>query len=167
MTPQALQEYIRKIAKEKSVTPQVIRSKLQIERFLSRISQSQYNENLIFKGGNLLYYLINLERETKDIDFLLKRISGERSSIYQIIKAICEIDLNDNHTFYVLENNIEDLEHNHMEYPGFRVKVNCQFANNQNSTDLIQLDIGVGDIAEEVQHNLKLLYQEKRGPLFE
>lgn len=167
MNPQALQQHIRKIAKEKSVSPQVIRSKLQIERFLSRISQSQYNENLIFKGGNLLSYLINLGRETKDIDFLLKKISGERSSIYQIIKAICEIDLNDNYAFHVLEENIKDLEHDHMEYPGFRVKVNCRFANNQNSTDQIQLDIGVGDIATEVQYNLKLLHQEKKGPLFE
>lgn len=43
------------------------------EEFLRKLSKSQYNSNLILKGGLFIYTLTNFEsRATIDVDFLLR-----------------------------------------------------------------------------------------------
>ena len=51
------------------------------ERLLYRVSVSPYRENLLLKGGSLLYAFNGLEtRPTIDIDFMAQRISRDRDS---------------------------------------------------------------------------------------
>jgi len=59
------------------------------EEFLRRLSKSQYNENLILKGGLLIYTLINFEsRATIDVDFLLRHWSNTIDDVKRMIEEI-------------------------------------------------------------------------------
>ena len=59
------------------------------EEFLRRLSKSQYNENLILKGGLLIYTLTNFEsRATIDVDFLLRHWSNTIDDVKRMIEEI-------------------------------------------------------------------------------
>ena len=76
MNENALKDRIRNISKERGQTAKECWIKLYLERFLSRLSRSQYSDKLIFKGGFLLSYLLETGRETSDLDFLLTRMNA-------------------------------------------------------------------------------------------
>ena len=70
------------------------------ERFLYRLSQSAYSENLILKGALLfLAYNISRSRPTRDIDFLGDKISNKAKDIKNIMKSIAVIDFEDGLVF--------------------------------------------------------------------
>ena len=52
-----------------------------------RLSKSVHADKFIFKGGYLLAYLMNIGRETTDLDFLLTRIKAEEPQISETIEA--------------------------------------------------------------------------------
>ena len=85
MNEQALKDRLQTIAKEKGVRFNECWKKLLLERFLWRLSRSAHNKKFIFKGGFLLAYLMEIGRETIDLDFLLTRM---KSSEIEIEKAI-------------------------------------------------------------------------------
>ena len=55
------------------------------EEFLRRLSFSKYADNLILKGGLLIYTLTNFEsRSTIDVDFLMKQLPNSIEKIQAI-----------------------------------------------------------------------------------
>ncbi|MBP9842034.1 MAG: nucleotidyl transferase AbiEii/AbiGii toxin family protein, partial [Simkaniaceae bacterium] len=62
--------------------------KLLLERFLSRLSRSAYTQQFIFKGGFLLAYIMEIGRETTDLDFLLTSIAASKDEIKEAIEEI-------------------------------------------------------------------------------
>lgn len=106
------------------------------------------------------YYLL-IGRETTDIDLLAKRLHAEKSHIEQIIQEICLFHLNDG--FEMQLDNLDDLDHQHMNYPGFQARVAVQFGV---MSDKFYVDIGVGDTVEPVMLTWpSFIYKDK--PLFE
>ena len=66
------------------------------ERFLYRLSISNYNEKFILKGGLLLFSMTEFKgRPTRDIDFLAESIPNEIENIKKAFINICEIQDND------------------------------------------------------------------------
>jgi predicted nucleotidyltransferase component of viral defense system len=66
----------------------VLRQYIQ-ERFLYRLSKSNYSDNLILKGALLfIAHDISRFRPTKDIDFLGSSLSNDKDEITEIIKDI-------------------------------------------------------------------------------
>lgn len=66
------------------------------ERFLYRVSISDYKNKLILKGGALLLTLdVNKGRPTKDIDFLAKYESLDHATAEKIIREIASIPIDD------------------------------------------------------------------------
>jgi hypothetical protein len=65
--------------------------------------------------------------------------------------------------FAFLFSDIATLEHHHMNYPGFRLRLQAQFGGMK---DRIQVDIGVGDIVQPKIESLEL-YQYKGIAIFE
>lgn len=60
-----------------------------MERFLERISQSEYRDNFILKGGMLVASLIGLDmRATMDIDTTVRSLPLTMSEAEKIIKEI-------------------------------------------------------------------------------
>ena len=69
----SLKGNIKNLAKEKKVPPQIILQNFMFERFLQRLSLSEYRNNFIIKGGVLISCLVGLEsRSTMDIDTTIK-----------------------------------------------------------------------------------------------
>lgn len=59
------------------------------EEFLRKLSKSQYNSNLILKGGLFIYTLTNFEsRATIDVDFLLRQQSNSIEEVSEMIEEI-------------------------------------------------------------------------------
>ena len=113
------------------------------ERFLYRLSKSQYADNFILKGALLfLVHDIKHSRATRDIDFLGSSISNNKDEIEKIIKQITEIKFEDGLRFDPDEFESEDIVEDG-DYHGVRVKF---FAYLENSKERVQIDIGFGDI---------------------
>lgn len=57
------------------------------EEFIRRLSQSRYRDNLILKGGFLLYSISEFTaRPTVDADYLLKNYSNNLGSIELLVR---------------------------------------------------------------------------------
>src|SRR3990167_7204029 len=88
MNEAVLKERLKIIAVEKSTTLNKVWKQLLLERFLARLSDSPYQDKLIFKGGPLLAQYIAINRETIDIEFLMTKIKSERGNIEKAIKEL-------------------------------------------------------------------------------
>jgi len=59
---------IRNLAREKDMSAQVVFQNFMFERFLERLSKSEYKDKFILKGGILIAALIGIEnRATMDM----------------------------------------------------------------------------------------------------
>ncbi len=131
------------IAKTENISFQVLIFRYIHERLLYRLSKSEYCDNFILKGGNLIYAFENvLTRPTKDIDFLGFHINNDIEQIITIFKEILEIN-DDDAVWYNSETikaeSITELN----KYSGVRLFIDCGF---DTIKQRIQIDIGFGDI---------------------
>jgi predicted nucleotidyltransferase component of viral defense system len=161
MNEQGLKDRLQVISKEKDIHFNECWKKLLLERFLSRLSRSKHNQSLIFKGGFLLSYLIDIGRETTDLDFLLTNMNANEDEIKQAIEEIIAIGIEDGFLFSYEK--LELLEQPHMDYPGYRVNLRATFGRMK---DKIQIDIGIGDVVMPTTRKLHL-FQYKDRPMFE
>ncbi|NNM59085.1 MAG: nucleotidyl transferase AbiEii/AbiGii toxin family protein [Legionellales bacterium] len=129
MNEAALKERLKIIASGKGTTLHQVWKQLLLERFLARLSNSSYQDNFIFKGGLLLAKYITINRETVDIDFLMRKIKSEKQQIEKIITEIASNNVEDGFIFTWFS--LEELNQPHMDYTGFRVTLNSQFGNMQ------------------------------------
>jgi predicted nucleotidyltransferase component of viral defense system len=161
MNEQALKERLKSISQAERRTFQETWKLLCLERLLVRLAKSSYHDKFIFKGGLLLSHYIFIGRETKDIDLLMRQIKSEQSNIKEAFIKICDTETSDGFTLSF--DGIDELEHAHMNYPGYRIFVNVRFGKMK---DRIQIDIGIGDPVEPKHESLDL-YQYRGKPLFE
>jgi hypothetical protein len=145
MNEQALKARLKHIGKEKGKGFNEVWKLLVLERFLARLSRSEYSDKFIFKGGLLLSYYLIIGRETIDIDLLARRLNAEKSNVEFIMQEICLLNLDDGFQMEFIS--LEDLDHQHMNYPGFQVGINAQFGVMK---DKFFVDIGVGDVVDPV-----------------
>lgn len=114
-----------------------------IERFIYRLSKSNYSENFILKGALMFSaWGGSGSRPTMDID-LLGKIDNNIDVILVAMKTACEMDveadgISFNSETVTAERIIEDAE-----YQGVRVRVQ---GNLGNARITLQIDIGFGDI---------------------
>ena len=160
MNETALKERLKIIAQEKGITFNETWKQFLLERFLARLSRSKHQGRFIFKGGLLLAQYIIIGRETVDADFLMQRLKSEAPSIQSAMMEIISIDLGDKFQFEW--DSIEELMQPHMSYPGFRITLKTYFGKMK---DKIQVDIGVGDLVNPIEENIRVL-QYKGKPIF-
>ena len=79
-------------AKEERIPFQLVLQLFAQEEFLRKLSQSEYVNHFVLKGGMFIYTLTEFQsRPTKDIDFLLRDLHGSMENIEQTMKNICAI----------------------------------------------------------------------------
>lgn len=132
------------IAKKENLQYQLLVTRYFQERFIYRLSVSQYRNHFLLKGGALLYAHDRFKaRPTIDIDFLGMQISNDRSHILNVVKEICSIpyeqDGVDFHTETLSASDIAIEK----RYPGVRVALTVTMDSIKQD---ISMDIGFGDI---------------------
>lgn len=157
----SLKDKVRAISKAQGRPFNIIWRSLVLERFLARLSASNFRERFIFKGGMLLSQYVSLGRETADLDFLLKGLSAEQALISEVITEICRIDLEDGFQFSIARIGI--INHLLTKYPGYELSLDA--ACGQSATK-VSIDIGVGGWADTTVKEIALISSAK-GPIFE
>ncbi len=161
MNEQGLKDRLQAISKEKSIHFNECWKKLLLERFLSRLSRSTHSQKFIFKGGFFLSYIMDIGRETTDLDFLLTNMNASKDEIKQAIQEVIAIESEDGFLFGYEK--IDLLEQPHMDYPGYRISLKATFGRMK---DKIQIDVGIGDVVMPITRELHL-FQYKGRPMFE
>lgn len=71
-----------------------------MERFLERVSLSEYKEHFILKGGMLVSSLLGISaRATMDIDTTVQALPLIKEDIEKIVEQICNVPIDDNISF--------------------------------------------------------------------
>ena len=112
------------------------------EEFLRKLSKSKYVNNLVLKGGLLIYTLTNFEsRATIDVDFLLQEQSNTIENIQHIIQEV--IDFPTGNDFIWMEAKAFEVISPQRRYKGVSAQI---IAHIKNVRIPINIDIGVGDV---------------------
>jgi predicted nucleotidyltransferase component of viral defense system len=114
------------------------------ERFLYRLSKSDYSEHFILKGGALLYaYTEFLPRPTIDVDFMGARINNDKKLIINAFKEIANTSVeSDGMRFDVDSISSSDIAVER-KYPGIRISI-VAFLDTIKKE--LSFDIGFGDV---------------------
>lgn len=157
---QRVKQKIRDISSQSGETFNYLFNRLTLERFIVRIQNSSYKNNLIFKGGLCLSNFIDLGRQTKDVDFLVKNIKGEKEEFYKIFSNISSITIEDGFVFEKVE--VGELSIENKKYAGNRINVSYTFGNARGK---IQIDTGIGDTVRPCLMDFQML-RDKKGTIF-
>lgn len=112
------------------------------ERFLYRVSCSEFKENLILKGALLLMVKsISPFRPTKDIDFLGNGVIASPEKIKELVDKIIKVQCDDGVQFVNHSIKAEAIKED-ADYEGVRVKLETKLGNIRK---ILTLDIGFGD----------------------
>ena len=153
-----LKDRIRNLAKNKSADAQVLMRNYMMERFLERISVSEYRDKFILKGGMLVAAMIGLEsRATMDIDGTIKGINVSVDAVEKMIATIVSVSMEDGVEFQVKR--ISEIM-DEAEYPGIRVSMETRFDGVRTP---LKIDISTGDAItpREVRYRFKLMLEER------
>lgn len=157
-SPRQLKDKIKNVEQKYNLPANTLLNYYMMERFLCRLSNSEYCDNFIIKGGFLISSLIGIDmRSTMDIDTTIKGIPVNEESIRKIIEGVIKIELEDNITWAIEK--IRSI-HEAGEYDDFRITLIATFFNMQTP---IKIDITTGDriIPKEVDYNYQLLFTDK------
>lgn len=137
----SLKAKIRNIAKDKKLPAQVILQNYMFERFLVRLSRSEYKNKFVLKGGMLVAAIVGLDnRATMDLDATLKDLPLTPETIEKAIWEICTIDCDDNVNFsYMAISPIRDDD----VYGGYRVMLNARY---DTILTPLSIDVSTGDV---------------------
>lgn len=137
---QAVKDKLRNISKEKNVDFNSIMRFYMYDRFIERLSKSEYKDNFILKGGFYLSILFEINnRSTMDIDMAISQTEFTKENLVKMINNIINIDINDNVKFKVEKTEpIRDED----EYGGLRIVVVFML---ENIKDKFHIDLATGD----------------------
>ena len=124
-TAKQLKDLIRNLSKKKSADEQILMRNYMMERFLERISLSQYQDKFILKGGMLVAAMVGLDaRATMDIDATIKGADVNVEAVESIIMDIISFPMEDGVTFRIKQ--ITEIM-DEAEYPRVRVSMETEF----------------------------------------
>ncbi len=153
-----LKALIKNFALDKEIMPQAVLQNYMLERFLERMSRSQYKDKFILKGGMLIAALIGIDiRTTMDMDATLKNMTLTKESVTKALNDIFSIQLSDNITFNLLK--IENIRDDDV-YGGYRASINAAF-DTLNVTLKIDLTTGDKITPKEVNYKFNLLFEDR------
>ena len=157
-TSRQLKDLIRNISKKKSADAQILMRNYMMERFLERISLSEYKDQFILKGGMLVAAMVGLDaRATMDLDATIKGTNVSVADVEMIISKIISIPLNDGVSFRIKR--ISEIMEE-ADYPGVRVSMETKF---DGVITPLKIDISTGDVItpREIKYNFKLMLEDR------
>ncbi len=133
-------------------------SKVSQDIILSKISKSNFKDNITIKGGVVMHNISkDIRRSTRDLDLDFIKYSLDDDAIINFINKLNSI--NDNITLSII-GNIEKLHH--QDYDGKRLNISLK--DNYNNVIDTKLDIGVNKFLElkqeEIYFDLSMLEEK-------
>ena len=153
-----LKDLIRNLSKNKSADAQILMWNYMIERFLERMSLSEYRDKIILKGGMLVAAMVGLDaRSTMAIDATVKGATVGIEEVENMIASIVSVPLDDGVEFRLKR--ISEIM-DETEYPGIRVSMETEF---DGVVTPLKIDISTGDAItpREVRYSFKLMLEDR------
>ena len=153
-----LKDLVRNLSKKKSADAQILMRNYMMERFLERISLSEYKNQFILKGGMLVAAMVGLDaRATMDLDATIKGTNVSVEDVEMIISQIISIPLDDGVSFRIKR--ISEIMEE-ADYPGVRVSMETKF---DGVITPLNIDISTGDIItpREIKYNFNLMLENR------
>ena len=157
-TARQLKDLIRNLSKKKSADAQILMRNYMMERFLERISLSEYKNQFILKGGMLVAAMVGLDaRATMDLDATIKGTNVRVEDVEMIISQIISIPLDDDVSFRVKR--ISEIM-GEADYPGVRVSMETKF---DGVITPLKIDISTGDVItpREIKYKFNLMLEDR------
>lgn len=154
---ESLKGKIKHIAKVKNISSQEILQMFFFERFLERLSKSDYKTKFVIKGGLLISSMIGIEsRTTMDMDTTVKGIPLKEETIRKIVDEIISVDVGDGIEFRITEiTHIREED----DYENFRVHLIADFGKIKNP---MKIDMTTGDAItpREILYSYPCMFEE-------
>ena len=157
-TARQLKDLVRNLSKKKSADAQILMRNYMMERFLERISLSEYKNQFILKGGMLVAAMVGLDaRATMDLDATIKGTNVSVEDVEMIISQIISIPLNDGVSFRIKR--ISEIMEE-ADYPGVRVSLETKF---DGVITPLKIDISTGDVItpREIKYKFNLMLEDR------
>lgn len=139
----ALEDRLKKIAREQAIPLERLRRRITFDRFLARLfNRNNPKPQWLLKGGYALEFRFhNIARTTKDVDFSIPRINNpDEDAIRSLLQAEVKRDLSDWFIFYI---GMPMREFDQAVYGGWRYPVEARVANRVFTK--FHIDVGIGD----------------------
>ena len=158
ISSESLKGKIRNIANSKNLRSQEVLQMFFFERFLERLSKSEYKFNFVIKGGLLISSMIGIDnRTTMDMDATIKGVPLKEEVIRNIVSEIINVEVEDG-----IEFEITDISHirEEDEYENFRVHLIANFGKIKND---MKIDITTGDVItpKEIEYLYPCMFQNE------
>ena len=158
ISSESLKGKIRNIAISKNLRSQEVLQMFFFERFLKRLSVSEYKYNFIIKGGLLISSIIGIDnRTTMDMDTTVKGVALKEDIIRNVISKIINTVVDDG-----IEFEITGISHirEEDEYENFRVNLIAEFGKIKND---MKIDITTGDAItpKEMEYLYPCMFQNE------
>ena len=157
-TAKQLKDLIRNLSKKKSADAQILMRNYMMERFLERISLSEYRDKFILKGGMLVAAMVGLDaRSTMDLDATVKGVNVNVDDVADLIAGIVSVPIDDGVAFQI--NKVSEIM-DEAEYSGIRVSMTTVF---DGVVTPLKIDISTGDAItpREVRYSFKLMLEDR------
>ena len=141
-TAASVRDRLLSLAKQQGDDFQLVLTRYGLERFLYRLSQSEYRDRFVLKGA-MLFALWNprAHRATRDVDFLGFGDSDE-AALRETFRSLCNVSVEDDGLLFLADSVRVETIRNVMEYGGIRVTL---LGDLSGARIPIQADIGFGD----------------------
>lgn len=137
----SLKGHINNYARENRIAAQTVLQNLMFERFLIRLSHSEYRDSFIIKGGILVSAILGLNsRSTMDLDMTLRQLPLSRESLPEVLGAVCRVAEPDETAFSIVS--VTPIRKNAL-YGGYRVRIDARY---DTIITPLSIDITTGDI---------------------
>lgn len=157
-TSRQLKALISNQAKGDSGKSQLLIRNYAMERFLERVSLSDYKDNFILKGGMLVSAMVGLDnRATMDIDTTLRNLPLDAVNAKRIVEEIIDVPVDDN-ILFAIKSVTEIMDE--AEYSGVRLSLDAHL---ETMRIPLKIDISTGDVITpfEITYQYKLMFEER------
>ena len=137
----SLKGKIKNYAKSNNIAAQVVLQNYMFERFLERLSLSDYREKFVVKGGMLIAAIVGLDtRSTMDLDTTLRNLPLTEEQISTAIRSVCDIHLEDDVVFKMQA--IGPIRKDDV-YGGYCVRIDAVY---DTIVTPLSIDVSTGDV---------------------
>lgn len=157
-TSKQLKDKVRNISRGDNNIAKVLIRNFFMERFLERVSISDYRNHFILKGGMLVASLVGIDmRATMDIDTTINSLPVNADDAQRIVSEICAIPLEDDVTFRITS--VSDIMTD-FEYPGVRIILEAVL---ERMRQVIKIDISTDDVItpSAMEYEYKLMFEDR------